>query len=125
MYLLPVQRSNMPTIHTLGHPSRRTEFTYTGCVKEGVTLEFSGRPRISDDFFQAIIQKFKGETIPGGFSMTNPTPGGLGVWVEHHSQKHNHVSLYPRHASFIAAILVHEKYITSSLKRNAVMLHFP
>jgi hypothetical protein len=44
----------MPTISTLGHPSRRTEFTYTGNAKEGITLEFTGRPHISDEFFNAV-----------------------------------------------------------------------
>jgi hypothetical protein len=95
----------MPTIHTLGHPYKRSQFTYTGSVTESTILEFTGRPLISSEFFHAILDKFKGETIPGGFSMTNPPLGGLGDWVKHHSQKLNHVSLSPRHASFIAAIL--------------------
>ena len=46
-------------------------------------------------------------------------------WVEKNSTKLNGVSLSPRHASFIAAILVHEGHITSFLKGNAVYLKFP
>jgi hypothetical protein len=116
----------MPTIQTLGHPSKRTEFTYSGSVKEGVTLHFdSGRVGISSVFFEAILKCFKGVSIVGGFSMSSPTPGGFGVWIEYHSQQINHIKLTPRHASFIAAILEHEGYITSSLNGNAVMLHFP
>jgi len=56
--------------------------------------------------------------------MTDPTPGGLGEWVQEHSRELNDVALTPRHASFIAAILVHENLIRSSLHRNAVYLHF-
>lgn len=115
----------MPTIPTLGHPSRRTAFTYTGSVESGVTVYQANRPHISAEFFRAILQQFAGQTIPGGFSMTDPTPGGLGLWVQHNSQRMNPVRLSTRHASFIAAILVHEGYITSSLLGNRVLLHFP
>jgi hypothetical protein len=115
----------MPTIHTLGHPYKRSQFTYTGSVNEGVTLEITGRPDISAWFFHAILTDFMGLTIPGGFNVSSPTPGGFGLWVKEHFHKLNHVGLYPRLASYIAAILVHEGYITSSLNKNAVMLHFP
>jgi hypothetical protein len=115
----------MQTIQTLTHPYKRTTFNYTGSVTEGVTLEITGRPDISAVFFTVILRVFRGANIPGGFNETSPTPGGLGEWVEHHSRQMNTVKLYPRHASFIAAILVHEGYITSILKKNAVILHFP
>ncbi len=115
----------MPTISTLGSPARRTQFTYAGSVADGVTLEFTGRPRVTAEFFAAILSKFAGQTIPGGFSMVNPTPGGLGIWMQQNSLHMNAVRLTPRHGSFIAAILVHEGYITSNLQGNAVMLHFP
>jgi hypothetical protein len=117
----------MPTIHTLTHPSLRKEFSYTGSVTEGVILEleFIGKPSVSAELFHAIIHKFKGETIPGGFCMTRPTKRSLGEWVTRNSKELNPIRLFPRHASFIAAILVHEGYITNSLKANAVILHFP
>ena len=113
----------MPIISTLGHPSRRTEFTYAGNVKEGVTLEFTGRPHISAEFFNAILARFRGETIPGGFSMTNPTPGGLGIWIEGNSKDLNPVKLTPRHGSFIAAIMHHEGFLEKVWQEGkAVML---
>jgi hypothetical protein len=115
----------MPTIHTLGPPYKRTRFTYTGSVKDGAILEIAGRPSISAEFFSAIMHEFKGKTIPGGFSSTIPTPGGLGLWVKENSPRINQVRLSPRHASFIASILVHEGYVTSSFERNAIILHFP
>ena len=114
----------MPTISTLGPPSRRTQFTYAGDVHAGVTLHFTNKPRVSAEFFQAILNEFRGETIAGGFSMTSPTPGGLGEWVQDNSARLNPVRLTSRHASFIAAILVNEGLITSSLKGNKVYLHF-
>lgn len=113
----------LPT-SSLGPPSRRTQFTYAGDVHTGVTLHFTNKPRVSAEFFQAILNRFRGETIPGGFSMTNPTPGGLGEWVQDNSARLNLVHLTPRHASFIAAILVNEGLSTSSLKGNKVYLHF-
>ena len=56
--------------------------------------------------------------------MTAPTSDGLGEWVQNNSRRLNKVSLTPRHASFIAAILVSEGKITSRLRGNAVYLHF-
>jgi hypothetical protein len=72
--------------------------------------------RKTAELFHAILHTFKGETIPGGFCMSRPTKRSLGWRMG---------LLFPRHASFIAAILVHERYITSSLKGNSVILHFP
>ena len=115
----------MPTIHTLGHQYKRTTFTYTGSVHEGVTLEITGEPYISAEIFNTILNDFKGLTIPGGFNVSSQTSGGLGFWVKHNSKMLTSVRLYPRLASYIAAILVHEGYITSSLNRNAIILHFP
>ena len=114
----------MPRISTLGGPSRRTQFDYSGSVAAGATLLFTRSPRISPGFFKGILRHFSGKTVAGGFSMTDPTPGGFGQWVEANSKELDGVSLSPRHASFIAAILVHEGCITSSLKGNAVVLHF-
>jgi hypothetical protein len=73
---------------------------------------------------QAILIHFAGRTVAGGFNVTDPTPGGFGQWVEENSRRLNGIGLTPRHASFIAAILAHENQITSSLKGNAVYLHF-
>ena len=88
-------------------------------------IHFSGNPRVSADFFKAIIHEFQGMKIPGGFSMTDPTRGGLGIWILENSAKLNGTKLSPRHASFIAAILEHEGKIRSSLEGGkAVILHF-
>lgn len=114
----------MPQIWTLGNQNRRTQFNYTGNSSSGVTLEFTGKPFISAEFFAAIRREFSGKTVRGGFSMTDPTPGGFGEWVQKNSKRLNNTSLSPRHATFISAILVHEGLITSSLKGNAILLHF-
>jgi hypothetical protein len=115
----------MPTIDTLGIPSKRTTFSYSGSVKQGVVLEYSGKSSVTKEFFKAILNQFKGETIPGGFSMINPIPGGLGVWIKNNSHALNSVKLTPRHASHIAAILWNEKYLHSTwTEGNKVMLKF-
>ena len=114
----------MTKIWTLGRANKRKQFTFTGSIKSGVILLFAGKPHISSEFFKAIVTEFRGKTIAGGFSMTDPTPGGLGQWVEENSKRLNGLCLTPRHASFIAAVMVHEGLITSSLQGNAVYLHF-
>ncbi len=115
----------MPTIHTLGHPSKQIEFTYTGSVTVGVTLDFTGEPMMSAEFFRAILNCFKGSTVKVSFNMTGPLMGGFGTLVDSYSQVKNTTGVSQKHASFIAAILVHEGYISTTQQGNAVYLHFP
>jgi hypothetical protein len=115
----------MPTIFTCGGPSIRTEFTYEGDLENGVTINFaSGMITVDSTFLQAIIENFRGKKVKGGFSATNPTPGGLGKWIEDNSGELNTTKLTPRHGSFVAAILQDLGYLDSSLDRNAVILKF-
>ena len=109
---------------TLGPLGKRTQFDYSGSVKDGVTIEYTGRPRVSACFFACMRCRFEGQSIRGGFSMTKPHPDGLGAWVQAKSPQHNKVKLTPRHASHIAAILVKEGYAESWLEGNAVWLRF-
>jgi len=116
---------DMSTIATLGPSSKRKRFTYVGSVKGGAEIQFEkSQAHVSSAFFRALLDHFGGKTIPGGFSFENPTPGGLGEWVCQHSPELNSHPLTPRHASHIAAILVHEGYAQSSLRGAAVWLHF-
>jgi hypothetical protein len=112
-------------IRTLGAGGKATEFAYEGNVKVGVTLLFAGKPQVQASFFDAILGHFAGQEVPGGFSMTNPHPHGLGAWVEDNSRQLNGHKLTPRHASFIAAVLQHEGYISSHLDGSSVALVFP
>ena len=112
-------------IWTLGHYNKRTQFSYDGNVNVGVTLRFKANLFISAQFFHSILEHFTGKTVEGGFSITNSPRGGFGYWVAENSSELNGIRLTPRHASFIAAILAHEGFITSSLDGNSVMLHFP
>ncbi len=115
----------MPTIHTLGHPSKQIEFSYNGSVTVGVTLDFTGEPMMSAEFFRAILKCFKGSTVKVSFNMTGPLMGGFGTLIDYYSQVKNTTRVSQQHASFIAAILVHEGYITSTQESNAVYLQFP
>ena len=114
----------MPKIKTIGSERKRTCFEYEGSVKEGTTLLFSVKQFISSELFFVALSSFRGMTVKGGFSMTDPPQGGFGEWVKDNSSKYGR-KLTPRHGSFIAAILVSEGYIRSSLRGNSVMLHFP
>jgi hypothetical protein len=95
------------------------EFVYTGSVDTGVVIHYGHADvPVKAELFRAILNEFRGREIPGGFSMTNPTPGGLGEWVSAHSH------LTPRHASHIAAILVHEELARSTKRGRAVFVQF-
>ncbi|MFA5869604.1 MAG: DNA-3-methyladenine glycosylase I [Candidatus Bathyarchaeia archaeon] len=113
----------MPTIWTLGSEKRRTQFNYEGNVSTGTALDFKDKPVISAELYRAIINEFKGRTVVGGFSMTEPIPGGLGEWIQRNSGRYGR-SLTPRHGSFISAVLVNEGYAKSILKGNLILLNF-
>jgi hypothetical protein len=115
----------MPTIKTCGAPHVATEFSYDGSVKEGAVIQFeSGNVSLSVEFFRAILNKFRGSTIRGGFKMDDPPANGFGKWVQDNSALLNGRHLTPRHASFIAAILRNERYLKCRLDRNAIILEF-
>ena len=105
---------------------KRYRFTYRGTAKDGVIVEMreeGTKATFSASLFKAILNEFSGKTIVGGFSMTNPPRDGFGWWIQNNSGNYGN-KLTPRHASFIAAILVAEGYCTSQ-KGRGVILKFP
>jgi hypothetical protein len=111
---------------TLGGGSRRRRFRYLGSVATGVEVLFTkSSMRVSSGLFAGIVNAFAGRTIPGGFSQSNPTPGGLGEWVARYSRLLNETTLTPRHASYVAAVLVGEGYASGARQGNAIYLTFP
>jgi hypothetical protein len=111
------------TLATLGH--KRTQFSYSGSIRDGVVLQQSGHPQIDGSFFTAALSHFAGRTVMGGFSEDDPIKGGFGEWVRDASSRLNSRTLSPRHGSFMAAILCSEAEVESSLDGNAVVLQFP
>lgn len=107
-------------------PSLKTaKFSYEGDLDSGVTIRFaSGNVRISSGLLKTAIDHFRGREVKGGFSMTNPTPGGFGQWVKDNSRALNATPLTPRHGSFIAGVLREMGYLECSLDGNAVILLF-
>jgi hypothetical protein len=114
----------MPRIQTLSHPSRRTWFEYEGSVTTGVQLLHKVKTRIPPRLFSEALKRFAGQSVAGGFSMTDPASDGFGAWVASHAKELAGRTLTPRHASFIAAILVHETHVRASRNGNAIVLHF-
>ena len=105
--------------------SKGYKFTCEGEVSEGVSVEMGKgtKATFSASLFEAMLNEFSGKTIVGGFSMTDPPTGGLGWWVQNNSGKYGN-KLTPRHASFIAAILVAKGYCTSR-QSHGILLTFP
>ena len=106
----------MPEISTL---TGRSKFTYNGSCSDGFCLEYTHRPFVSCKVIERICDQFQGETIPGGFSMTNPVRDGLGAWLDENTR------FSPRHGSHIAAVMVHEGLISYHKEGNQIMLEFP
>lgn len=110
----------MPTIETCGSEARRTEFTYRGSAREGITLEFeSGDFEIDAQTIAAVINHFRGQTVRGGFSMTSPPLGSVGALLQQQGR-----GLTPRYASFLCAALQHEGLVNCVLDGNAVVVTF-
>lgn len=104
-----------------------TRFEYTGSVDEGVILHFdTGDANVSKKLFVDLLSNFaKRKDVKAGVSMTSPPSDGIGAWVQENSRKYNSGNqLTPRHASFIIAILLHEKKIECRLNGNAVIVDF-
>lgn len=110
----------MPTIETCGTERVRTTFCYRGDVQQGITIGFeTGDFTINAEIIQNVIDHFRGQQVRGGFSMTEPTPGGVGEYLASLDN-----SLTPRHASFLCAVLRHEGFVDCSLDGNAVVVTF-
>ena len=110
----------MPRIETCGHESMRTAFVYRGNVRDGIVLEFeSGDVEVSAEVLSAVLSQFRGRTVRGGFSMTDPTSGGVGEFLAQQNSR-----LTSRHASFVCAVLQNENYAQCSLDGNAVVVTF-
>ncbi len=110
---------------TLGPLSRRKEFFYSGSILERVVLQQAGNPPVSARLFAEALRYFAGKKVYGGFKQDNPQLGGFGDWLQQESSKLNSRKLYPRHGSFVAAILCAEAGVKSGWEGNAVVLYFP
>jgi hypothetical protein len=116
----------MKKIWTLGSPSRRTQFLYTGSISTQVALIQPGVPTIDAALFRAALETFRGRRVKGGFNRLASSKGGFGEWVQNESKRLTGRNLTARHASFIAAILCSEGNVKSGLlKGKAVWLEFP
>lgn len=105
----------MPRISTL---SGQNNFGYTPDGEGGFFIEYTGRPHIRKELIEKIQSEFKYRTVPGGFSMTDPIPGGFGEWIKNNSQ------FSPRHGSHIAAVLKETGVIKESFGKKPIMLQF-
>lgn len=66
----------MITITTCGSPNRRTTFSYSGSIEDGITLQFAQPFMVSAENLLAIRKHFAGKKARLGASMTDPIPGG-------------------------------------------------
>jgi len=105
----------MPKISTL---SGKTTFEYTLDGKGGFYIEYTGRPHITKDLVERIQNEFNLKTIPGGFSMTDPTLGGFGEWIR------GNTPYTPRHGSHIAAVLKEMGIIKEAYGKSPIILRF-
>jgi hypothetical protein len=85
----------------------RSQFAYTGSIKDGIFLEYGREGRysceISREQCRALLKHFRGRTVPIGTSRTQPPEGSLGEWLQRHVTR-------TAIASYVGPILVSEGY---------------
>jgi hypothetical protein len=69
------------------------------------------------EIIQAVLNYFRGQRVRGGFTMTNPTSGGVGEYLVSLGN-----ALTRRHASFLCAALRHEGLVKCELDGNAIVV---
>lgn len=110
---------SMQEITTCGNNPRT--FLYNGDALHGVVIQHTNATyKVSHAVFSDLLDHFIGKIVPGGFSTTNPIPGGVGEYLSHQTIQ----PLTPRHGSFICAILRHENFVTCRTEGNTIMVHF-
>ncbi|HAR85073.1 MAG TPA: hypothetical protein DCR69_05025 [Clostridium sp.] len=76
---------------------------------------------ISNSMYKGILKEFlvnEHEWYSLGASMTNPTEGGLGLFIKNNSMRIINRTLSPRYASLIAAIMYNEGWIDYKGKKS-------
>jgi len=83
----------------------RSEFKYTGSVKEGTEIIFGkgNKVTVTSNHYSALIRHFAGNTVDIGTSRDMPTVGSLGVWLQNNVTK-------SAIASYVGPILIEEGY---------------
>lgn len=100
-------------------------FNYNGSLKRGYDLLFeTGTVHIPAKLIFAILEKYIGKSVFGGFNMTDPEPDGLGEFIQQYSESNLERVIVPRYATHIAAILKDEEMLTISKREGKVFLDF-
>jgi hypothetical protein len=85
----------------------RSIFEYSGSVFTGTKLHFGTDFRwevmVTRDIYSQMLREFAGREVPAGTSKSDPPDGSLGDWLMKNLTRQ-------ALASYVAAILVHEKY---------------
>jgi excisionase family DNA binding protein len=85
----------------------RTTVKVLGSVAEGASI-WMGKARyplkFSKDFFEALLSRFRGQTVKAGTSFSVLEPGSLGEWIK----RNRGIQMNPTYA--IAGLLINEGY---------------
>lgn len=124
-YVLPLESNSKTSWNAATTCGQKISFSYSGSVAGGMEIFLSDESfRVDAEFLRAAVYRFCGWEVWGGFSLTKPTPGGFGEWIRDNSSSINCEPLTPRHASFIAAVLREEGFLTCDKVGNSVRLVF-
>ena len=112
-------RNNINTLSKIG----TEEFNIYYTINDNETFIEWGTSKhtISNSIYKVILKEFlvnEHGWYSLGASMTNPTEGGLGLFIKNNSMRIINRTLSPRYASLIAAIMYNEGWIDYKGKRS-------
>jgi hypothetical protein len=92
----------MPTLQTWG---RRSIFSYTGCIQNGMMITYGQNRtiKVTGNRYNALLNHFEGQTVEAGTSRTNTPEGSVGEWLKANVTK-------TAIASYVCPILIAEGY---------------
>ncbi len=104
---------------TLATWAGRSYFKYSGSILTGTVIRFGEgfqyATNVSVEHYKNLIDHFSGGRILVGTSRVNPPPGSLGAWLQTNVTR-------TAIASYIAPILIEEKYAQRVGKHDILIL---
>ncbi len=99
--------------------ANKSDFKYDGSLQTGLVIYFgsgySEEIKVPKTMCQQLLAAFSGKTVPMGTSRTSPPSDSVGSWLKSNVSK-------TAIASYVGAILLHEKYAVRGIERGYIRI---
>lgn len=112
--------SETKKMHKLKTWAGRSEFKYTGSIKDGTEIyygkKYKYKVKVSSANYSALIKKFSGSTVNIGTSRDVPPSGSVGEWLQKNVTK-------TAIASYVGPILISDGYAEKIGRSSQIRIH--